>query len=131
MRALWLAMLLDCFHADHQAIQTVQCGAAAGPGRCCMRGLAVITLLGALLAMSPLHPPDPGSRIRIDALAVPLNPAKPDQTAIGEFVYAGGLALSSQQTRQLHGLSDLEVSGTNRLTAVGDVGSLLEARLVF
>ena len=38
--------------------------------------------------------------------------------------------LTSGQTDQLHGLSDLEVTDTDRLTAVGDLGALLDARLV-
>ena len=49
---------------------------------------------------------------------------------MGDFLYAGGLVLTSRQTDQLHGLSDLEVTRTNRLTAVGDLGILLDARLV-
>ncbi len=31
------------------------------------------------------------------------------QTQVGEFVYKGGLRLSSEQTMQLHGFSDLDV----------------------
>ena len=42
----------------------------------------------------------------------------------------GGVVLTSSQTDQLHGLSDLEMTGTDRLTAVGDLGVLLDARLV-
>jgi len=72
-----------------------------------------------------------GRPVRIDAVAVPLNPRNPAQKTIGDFVYAGGLMLSSLQSKQLHGLSDIEVAGTDRLNAVGDMGILLEARLVF
>ncbi len=50
---------------------------------------------------------------------------------IGDFHYAGGVAISARDTDQLHGLSDLEVAGTDRLIAVGDFGILLEARLIF
>ena len=50
--------------------------------------------------------------------------------AIGDFHYAGGLFLTSRQTDQLHALSDLEVTGTDRLTAIGDLGVLVHARLV-
>ena len=50
---------------------------------------------------------------------------------IGDFHYAGGIAISARDTDQLHGLSDLEVAGTDRLIAVGDFGILLEARLIF
>ncbi|HEY6507416.1 MAG TPA: esterase-like activity of phytase family protein [Vicinamibacterales bacterium] len=72
-----------------------------------------------------------GVPIRIDAVPVPLNPQNRSETTIGDFVYAGGLALTSSQTNSLHGLSDLEIAGTDRLTAVGDFGVVLEARLVF
>ncbi|MGH9253939.1 MAG: esterase-like activity of phytase family protein [Vicinamibacterales bacterium] len=79
---------------------------------------------------SPLAPIS-SSPIRIDTAPVPLNPRNPSEVAIGDFLYAGGLALTSRQTDQLHGLSDLEVTGPDRLTAVGDFGVLLDARLVF
>ena len=61
---------------------------------------------------------------------MPLNPQIPSEMAIGDFRYAGGLQLTSRQTDRLHGLSDLIVTGTDRLTAVGDKGILLDARLV-
>jgi hypothetical protein len=61
---------------------------------------------------------------------VPLNPQNPSQVAIGDFLYAGGLELTSRQTDRLHGLSDLFVTGTDRITAVGDEGILLDARLI-
>jgi hypothetical protein len=50
--------------------------------------------------------------------------------AIGDFVYAGGLVLSSRSTNLLHELSDIVIIGPNRFAAVGDGGVLLEARLV-
>lgn len=68
--------------------------------------------------------------ITIDAVPVPLNPENPSATTIGDFSYAGGLVLTSRDTESLHGLSDLEVTNTDRLTAVGDMGVLLDARLV-
>jgi hypothetical protein len=40
------------------------------------------------------------------------------------------LVLTSRETGQLHGLSDLEVTTRNTLTAVGDRGIFLDARLV-
>lgn len=72
---------------------------------------------------------DKGS-ITIDAASVPLNVQDPSEMAVGDFRYAGGLVLTSRQTDQLHGLSDFKISGTDRLTAVGDMGILLEARIV-
>ena len=74
--------------------------------------------------------PFPNGPIDIDAVGVPLNPQNPSQAAIGNFLYAGGLELTSSQTDRLHGLSDLVITGRDRLTAVGDEGVLLEARLV-
>lgn len=93
---------------------------------------AVISSIGGVWAApqsSPVAPISSGP-ISIDAVPVPLNPQNPSEMAIGDFLYAGGLALTSRQTDQLHGLSDLEVKGTDRLTAVGDLGVLLDARLV-
>ena len=69
--------------------------------------------------------------ISVDAVPVPLDSSNPSTSAIGDFVYAGGLALTSSQTDQLHGLSDLEVTGTDGLTVVGDIGVFFDARLVF
>lgn len=74
-------------------------------------------------------PPGPGE-VNIDVVSVPLNPDAPAQVSIGDFLYAGGLELTSRQTNLLHGLSDLVVTGAGELIAVGDVGVLFEARLV-
>jgi hypothetical protein len=68
--------------------------------------------------------------IEIRAVPVPLNPQDPSAVAIGDFHYAGGLVLTSPDSDRLHGLSDLEVTGPDRLAAVGDLGVLVEARLV-
>lgn len=73
----------------------------------------------------------PWESIAIDAVAVPLNPENPSLTNVGEFTYAGGLALSSRQTNRLHELSDLAMHDEDRITAVGDAGILFEARLLF
>jgi hypothetical protein len=75
-------------------------------------------------------PPIPARpAITIKAEALPLNPADPKQTAVGDFVYAGGLKLTSAQTARLHGLSDLDVQPEGALIAVGDEGDLLKARV--
>jgi hypothetical protein len=50
---------------------------------------------------------------------------------MGNFVYAGGLVLSSRETNRLHELSDLVISGTDRIKAVGDDGIFFEARMLF
>ena len=93
----------------------------------------VVSSIGAVWAAPQSVPAAPilSGPISIDAVPVPLNPQNPSEMAIGEFLYAGGLVLTSRQTDQLHGLSDLEVTGTDTLTAVSDLGMLLDARLVF
>ena len=94
---------------------------------------AIVSSIGGIWAAPQSTPGAPlsGSSISIDAVAVPLNPQNPSEMAIGDFFYAGGVVLTSEQTDQLHGLSDIEVTGTDRLTAVGDLGILIDARLVF
>jgi hypothetical protein len=86
-------------------------------------------------AVGVAQQPRPGSfdstAIIVESASVPLNPQVASQTAAGDFHYAGGVAISARDTDQLHGLSDLEVAGTDRLIAVGDFGILLEARLIF
>ncbi len=69
--------------------------------------------------------------IRVDAVSVPLNPRDPSVTALGDFFYAGGLWLTSKQTDRFRELSDIVVTGHDRLIAVGDGGVLFSARLVF
>jgi hypothetical protein len=99
--------------------------------------------LGALIALTglaacapspaslPAAPVAAGPAIAVQAAPVPLNPQAPGQTAIGGFVYAGGLELSSAETSRFHGLSDLAVSPDGRLTAISDEGDLVEGQLVF
>jgi hypothetical protein len=71
-----------------------------------------------------------GGPISVDVASVPLDPRDPSRTSVGQFAYAGGIALSSRQTGRLHGLSDLVVFGNGRVTAVGDEGVWFEARLI-
>lgn len=68
--------------------------------------------------------------VAVDSVAVPLNPRDPSATTLGAFHYAGGVQLTSRQTNQLHELSDLVVTDDGKLTAIGDEGLLLDARLV-
>jgi hypothetical protein len=90
----------------------------------------------ALAACAPRTPALPsaplpyGAAIRIDAEPVRLNPQNPRRDRIGDFVYAGGVALTSKDTARLHGLSDLKVWPDGRLLAQGDQSDQLEARLV-
>lgn len=78
----------------------------------------------------PLQPLAVGSAIQVDALPVPLDPTDPGRDRIGNFVYAGGLVLTSRQTSRLHGLSDLKVTPDGRLLALGDQSDLFGGRVV-
>jgi hypothetical protein len=92
----------------------------------------VSVIAGVLVAShSSSLAPSGGGAVVVDATPVPLNPRDTAQDAVGAFRYAGGLVLSSRQTERLHGLSDLEIAGTDRLTAIGDIGDRFEARLLF
>jgi hypothetical protein len=92
-------------------------------------GAAAAAMCAAPLA-APVSTPVPTDKIAIDAVPVALNPQDPSMTMVGEFRYAGGLALTSKQTDLVHELSDLVVTADDRVTAVGDAGVLLEARLL-
>ncbi|WP_304218430.1 esterase-like activity of phytase family protein [Phenylobacterium aquaticum] len=78
----------------------------------------------------PKGPMSAGPGITVVAQPVPLNPSAPQQDRLGDFTYAGGLALTSGDTARLHGLSDLKVLADNRIVSESDEGDLLEARLV-
>jgi len=95
---------------------------------------AALTL--AACASAPATPPPPPTEIRpfgpgveVISTPVPLNPSDPKQEKIGNFVYAGGVQLTSNQTGQLHGLSDLKILPDGTLVAVSDESSLLKAKL--
>lgn len=69
--------------------------------------------------------------IRLTALPVPLNPGAPSQTTVGNFRYAGGLAITSPDTARLHGQSDIRIGADGlSLQAQGDEGDRFEATLV-
>jgi hypothetical protein len=89
----------------------------------------VLAACGGPVAERPKAPVPAGSGIAVKAEAVPLNPADARQTYVGDFVYAGGLKLTSAQTSRLHGLSDLDVQPDGSLVAVGDEGDLLRAKV--
>lgn len=72
----------------------------------------------------------PLDAISVDAIAVPLSPESPALQDVGDFHYAGGLALSTSQVDRLHGLSDLHVDPSGQFVAIGDEGALFEGRLV-
>lgn len=91
--------------------------------------------LGAVLGLAacaqpPGGPVAAGPAIAVEARPVALNPENPRQSAIGDFAFAGGLHLTSSNTSQLHGLSDLRVLADGSLVSESDEGSLFTARLV-
>lgn len=93
--------------------------------------LALLALVACAPAQSPLptSPVSAGGGVTIVATPVPLNTQDPAQDRIGDFVYAGGVALSAADTARFHGLSDMEISPKGQLTAISDEGDLLTARL--
>lgn len=94
-------------------------------------GAALAALTGcAQPAALPKGPMAAGPGITITAVPVPLNPQDAKQDRIGDFVYAGGLQLSSDQTARLHGLSDLRVTADGKLLTLSDEGDLLETRVI-
>lgn len=98
-----------------------------------MLSLATLALLAGCAPMTvalPDHPMAVGKAVTIEAKAVLLNPQAPDQSKVGNFTYAGGIALTSAETSRLHGLSDIAVYGHNQFVAVGDEGDLVRASLV-
>ena len=62
----------------------------------------------------PTEPMPVTGAIDIIATPVPLNQSNPRQDRVGNFVYAGGVQLTTNQTARLHGLSDLKISPTAR-----------------
>jgi hypothetical protein len=95
----------------------------------------LLALMLAACASAPAAPPPPteprpfGPGVEVVSTPVPLNPSDPKQEKIGNFVYAGGLQLTSNQTGQLHGLSDLKILPDGTLVAISDEGSLFKAKL--
>lgn len=82
------------------------------------------------MAPLPTQPMLVGAAIQVDAQPVPLDPADAARDRIGNFIYAGGVALISRQTSRLHGMSDLKVTPDGRMLALGDQSDLLEGRIV-
>lgn len=102
-----------------------------------MRRLAPWLAAALLAACAPKPAPLPEAPIPVAsgtpivAEPVPLNPGDPAQHRIGDFVYAGGLVLTSGATARLHGLSDLRILVGDKLVAISDEGDVLEADLYF
>jgi hypothetical protein len=98
------------------------------------RGLAVGFSVLILFACAPPDAPLPkapvpaGPGVAVTAEPVALDPTDHARQRLGNFAYAGGLKLTSDQTARLHGLSDLKLTGGGRFVAVSDEGDLFRAR---
>lgn len=101
-----------------------------------MRGRgAWLALLVAACAAPATPPPLPTEPMPVEGLQVlatpvPLNASDPKQDRVGNFIYAGGVQLTSNQTSRLHGLSDLKIKPDGTLIAVSDEGDLFQGRIV-
>ncbi|MDB5432481.1 MAG: hypothetical protein JWP35_3597 [Caulobacter sp.] len=71
-----------------------------------------------------------GPSITLNAKPVALNDKDPKQDRSGDFLYAGGVDVTSSDTGLLHGLSDLVITADGRLVSESDEGRLFRAQLV-
>jgi len=100
--------------------------------RTALVGVLAIGAMSFWLTARQSSPAEPGSGVvAVESKSIPLNPQNLSQTAVGDFYYAGGIAITARYTDQLHGISDLEIAANNSLVAVTDFGSLITARLAF
>lgn len=94
---------------------------------------AVALSLAACVTARPSLPPAPvkaGASVALQATPVSLDPSDPARTTAGDFTFAGGIAVTSNQTSRLHGLSDLVVEPDGEVLSVSDDGAdLFTARL--
>ena len=102
---------------------------AAIPGAIAAMALTLAACVTSQITL-PLHPVAAGDQITIDATPAPLDPSDPGRTAIGDFVFAGGVSLTSAQTSRLHGLSDLRIQSDGSVFSVTDDGDLVTGKLV-
>lgn len=102
-----------------------------------MKPIGALLALVALAACAPSHAPLPaspvatGGQITVSSTPVPLNPQDLGQQAIGDFTYAGGVALSAEDTARFHGLSDMWLTPDGKVRVISDEGDLLIGELVF
>ncbi|KQY35839.1 hypothetical protein ASD21_00710 [Caulobacter sp. Root1455] len=109
-----------------------------------LRGVLVLGLATVVVSQCAKAPPQPavlpvapvkvGPEISLVTTPAPLSAVNPPPAslaagAIGRFVYAGGVAISSPDTQRLHGLSDLKFGPDGGVVSVTDDGDLFEARL--
>jgi hypothetical protein len=102
---------------------------AAIPGALVAVTLTLAACVTARISL-PATPVAAGFGVEIEARPVPLDPTDPARTAVGDFRYAGGVALTSDETTRLHGLSGLVARSDGRVFSVTDDGDYFTARLV-
>ena len=95
-----------------------------------MRAVSSLLSSALLLALLVAHPAA-AEPLVLSARAVPLHAGDPERTRVGALRYRGGLELTSPDPR-FGGLSGLLVSQDGgRMTAVGDQGHWVTARLLY
>lgn len=96
--------------------------------------LGIGLLLSACITLGsgglPPAPPASGQAISVQSAPIPLDPTDLSRAEVDGFRYAGGVVLTSSDSKLLHGVSDLVLSPGGRITGVSDVGQLLSARIV-
>ena len=94
-----------------------------------MRSFAI--LAAALLACACNAQAEPdgltNGPIQVLSAPVPLKSTNPDLTRLGHFSYAGGIVLTSPDSHDLGGLSDLQIDPDGQMIAVTDEGDLFRA----
>lgn len=91
--------------------------------------LAVMAALAVAGCDVRAQPSSAFSSIRVEAIALPLDPKDPGRVRLGAFTYAGGVEISSPDTSRFHGLSAFKIDADGQMTAVSDDGDLVRARL--
>jgi len=84
-----------------------------------------------LKPIPPRGPVPSGAGITIQATPLPFDGDSLTQGGAGGFLYMGGIALTSEDTSRLHGLSDLEVFADGSFYAPSDDGDLLKGKIGF
>ncbi len=82
-----------------------------------------------LRPIPPRGPVPADGRITVDAAPVPLDPSNPARTDIDGFRYAGGVALTSDVTSRLHGLSDLSIAPDGTFISPTDDGDIVTGKI--
>lgn len=98
-------------------------------GLCALLALVAAACAAPPVPTLPVAPVMAGAAIAIAGEPVALDPTDPNKAGLGDFRYAGGVALTAADTSRFHGLSDLRITPDGQLMAVSDDGDLLEARL--